>query len=274
MVAWVKGIEFGSKVAFKSVSFIGTPSMVVFSIAKSIVLGTMSGILIGYAYFVLVYTAITYLFFLIPTVFIFIAIVSWIIRASMALIFFGFSIILFLFTQKKDRLIENFYTFVMYVLMPLFISLILLLIIHLSFVMSITINNFIPDIGMNNYALGTNNNEVITHMITAPNVQGQSWFTKLYEYIKETTTSTTAVVLELKTNTGKLLMVGIYNAMIEFLKGILIIIIDLMLYTKLWKIDKFINEIISTSVKSAELSPEKMLHMFGTKGSFITSAIT
>lgn len=305
-----KKIVNGAIKVGKKVPILGT--IIEFGQAFILVLGTVGTYMLNFA---IIYVVLMMIWYMIPLVFFMSSFLSWLFKASFAMITFGFSILLFIFTHKKDQLQNATLHVIMYMLMPIYISLMFLLIINTSFVLYETINTVLP-----NYSESATVSQNGIDNISYDYLNGEKDVTtlKVNEAVSEKIAAITYVQSKAKNGNLSFKTIGAYlnylmhkgykasiqtihdiksidipktwNKVINFnpitfvsnnllgftltiidyftgfIKLIIIIFLEIELYTNLWRVDKYLNEIIGTNIKDVEMVNAKAITRNFSKG--------
>lgn len=250
-----------------------------------VILGSaLIGASIGFLIFAVFYTGLMLLYMMIPVLFFYMTLMSWIFRSSIAMVFFGFSIVLFLFDHKKEQLQKATITFLMYSLFPIFISFVFILTINMNFIISATVDEIFPSIedkslvttDLRKQELEYKNDIVKDNkkretLKNAGNIE--RYFYKAYYKIIEIAKGAKDAVLTSIDKASITYSQGFKHTMLfvalDFIMGqikfIVLVTLEIMIYMNLFKIDRFVNEMISTTTSSDTFAPEKLLSNFGLK---------
>jgi len=285
-IAMVQSISTLIKDSLKSNSEKGVGSKVLnkfankFALVKTVKL-LFEAVKIGaiyYFWFNLIFFIILFFYYVISIVFFSIAVLSWLFKASFALMTFGFSVVLFIFNHKRKQLEAATLNVIMYSLMPIYISLMFLLIIYTSFVMSETIDTVMPNISgdyTKQYRMVKYDKEVKTALTNHKvllyedylkgkknnTIQDKDKKTYNWENVKEWTIHYWDDIFSKGKNIQTLFVVMI-DQLTMLLKIIILLILDVVLYLNLWRVDRYLNEIIGTNISDVKFNVEKIIGNF------------
>jgi len=278
LIGVYKGIMIAIKTFFTTNKFTQKKAI---TLILSAIAGIGTYILVSF----IVFLFLMFFYYLIPVLFFFISVISWVFKASIALITFGFSIILFLFDHKKQQLESASLHVIMYALMPIFITFMFFLIINTSFIMSITLNNVFPDLA-NVYGMGSqkNTSRVIKQIPSEIKInlekqyleKNASWWRNFFFKVKRKSLDiykwandklNTSIDI-ISTFSLEDLYAMLFNIFFEGIKFLILFGIEIMLYTNLWKVDRFVNEVIGTNIRDTEFQPDKIVRNFGIASRF------
>lgn len=235
---------------------------------------------VGFIIFAFVYTALLLIYFFIPVLFFYTSVMTWIFKASIHMVFFGFSIILFVFDHKKGQIQQATISFIMYTLMPVYIAFIFFLTINVSFIIGVTIEEIFPSfedktltatdmrtLEKINVKKLEKDNQIRSDAESAnlwKNIN--SYFDKGIENIDDFVESTGDVSENfMSQDLKKTIIYIILEWCIGIIKFLVLVGLEIMLYTNLWKVDKFVNEMIGSNISNEGFQPEKILSNFGVR---------
>lgn len=287
-IAVIKGLDVGISAAQSSYSFLGVlgNAGVIAKITTATLIGTGVGLGVGFVIYIFVYSIILFIYFLIPMLFFYISIISWIFRVTIAMVIFSFSIVLFLFNNKKNQLPTATMNFITYTLMPLFITFMFFLIINTSFVMSITVDNLFPNLTSSssietyttkyndetkNKDLNGNDEKMLISLIGAKVAVDKSSLNYVSNYLRSIINKSYSYITTKNITQKSIIYVfaEFINIITANIKLFIIIIMEMALYINLWKVDRFVNEVFGTNLKSTEFTPDKILMNFGPIGKML-----
>lgn len=287
-IGFFKGIisAFNSYYNMQS-SLIGSIITGIYKPAEAIVgiVSVVVGIGTMIVYSTIVYIIFMFFYYLIPMIFFTISVMSWLFKSSLALITFGFSIILFMFNHKKQQLESSIINVIVYSLMPIYISFMFLMVIHTSFIVTMTVDNIfsLSSTGMNaNSSLEKKladlnpeqQQKVMEHMANYENAQ--NWLEKSangilvfsdkiekYSAINVITNLIENSINMVKTFSASAALLMFLDYFFSMIKLVIIISFEFMLFTNLYKVDRFVNEVIGTHIKDVDMGAEKVVSNFG-----------
>lgn len=263
-------------------SLIGTALTTLFKGTSAIIgfVSIITGIGTMIVYSTIFYIIFMFFYYLVPMLFFTISILSWLFKSSLALVTFGFSIILFMFNHKKQQLETSIINVIVYSLMPIYISFMFLMVIHTSFIVTMTVDDIfsLSSTGMNANSSLENKmgnlkideqQELMDKWANYEN--GTNFFTSTWAGMTaQTTEAINYFKASLHTALNTLKTFSVAAALLMFLdyffsmiKLVIIISFEFMLFTNLYKVDKFVNEVIGTHIKDLDMGAEKVVSNFG-----------
>jgi len=281
VVASIYGVMAGANTAMYLIEFFKKPTLP--TIIITVLTSSVVGGFIGMGVFAIFYLGITLIYYLIPVLYFYITVMSWIFKMSIAMVFFAFSIILFVFDHKKQQLLQTTLNFIMYILMPVFISFTFFLIININFVINSTVDNLFPsfeDKILKDTMLEKASNKIDNAQREKQKEEykkteafsfkralliGSNEIDKLETWAKDSISSGEKAISEDLMTTVMYLIVYFIIAQVKL---VVLIVLEIALYGNLWKTHEFVNEMLSTSTNIETGDAEKVFRNFGIASKF------